>query len=414
MQKDKTLIVLNYQREIPPFMQMEIGVARNYFDRIIYITRPLVKNNRDSILSTNVSVIEVSRKLRKQLMIIAPIKACFNYWTLKQMLNKVSIGSIKSILSHFYCALSLYITSRNIISYLLKQNQEVYILAAWMNTEATAACWLKKELPEIKAYSLAHSFEVIPERNKYLLQNFHELHHLKLDKVYFISKKVRDLYLDGMKSLNIRERFSAKIGIRYLGCLKPNNALNPNSTSSEAFHIVTCSRIDENKRLSMIVAALSLIKNQRIKWTIIGDGVLKEQIANETNNLTKNNSLITVDLVGQYSNKQVNEFYKNNHIDLFINVSRIEGLPVSIMEAFSYGIPAIGTDVGGTSEIITDANGFLIDRDFTPQDLAQLITQYMHLSSDKINAYREKAYQTWQHNFDASVNSINMYKEWEK
>lgn len=89
-------------------------------------------------------------------------------------------------------------------------------------------------------------------------------------------------------------------------------------------------------------------------------------------------------------------------------MSRIEDLPVSIMEAFSYGIPAIGTDVGGTSEIITDANGFLIDRDFTPHDLAQLIPQYMHLSSDKINAYRENAYQTWQHNFDISVNSINM------
>ena len=41
------------------------------------------------------------------------------------------------------------------------------------------------------------------------------------------------------------------------------------------------------------------------------------------------------------------------HIDLFINTSSSEGVPVSIMEALSVGIPIIATDVGGTKEIVT-------------------------------------------------------------
>lgn len=412
MQKDKILLVLNYQREIPPFMQIEIGAARNFFDKIVYITRPLIKDNRDSILCENVSVVEVSCRLRKQLLVTAPIKACFNYWVIKQLSTNINAGSINSIFAHFYCAKSLFVTSSRIVSNILKQKQDVYILASWMNVEATAACLLKKKYPEIKAYSLAHSFEVIPERNHYLLQSFHELHHKRLDRVYFISKKVKDLYLDGMQPLKIRERFSSKIGIRYLGCLKPENVTNPASTETETLHIVTCSRIDENKRLSMIVSALSLIKNKRIKWTIIGDGVLKELIESETKELVNSNPLITINLVGQYSNKQVHDFYKNNHVDLFINVSKIEGLPVSIMEACSYGIPSIGTDVGGTSEIITKLNGFLIERDFTAQDLSKLIIRYINMSSEDKISFRKNAYLTWQKYFDASKNSVDMYKEW--
>lgn len=412
MQKKRILIVLNYQREIPPFMQMEIGSARNFFDNIIYITRRLVKDNRNSILRENVSVIEVGHKQRMRLRITTPIKACFDYWVVKQLLLDVSIGSIKSLFIHYYCAQCLFETSKKIVSSILKLDQEVYILSSWMNVEATAASLLKKRFPAIKAYSFAHSFEVIPERNRYLLQSFHELHHLRLDKVYFISKKVKKLYLDGMSPLKIKERFSDKIGIRYLGCIKLDKALNPNFTETNTMHIVTCSRIDENKRLSMIVAALSLIKNQCIEWTVIGDGDLKEQIELEAKELNKKNPLIVINFVGQYSNKQVKEFYKSNHVDLFINVSRIEGLPVSIMEAYSYGIPAIGTDVGGTSEIITKKNGFLINRDFTPQDLSILIKQYINMSDVDKSAYRRNAYHTWLNFFDASKNSIDMYNEW--
>ncbi|MFR4320263.1 MAG: glycosyltransferase [Blautia massiliensis (ex Durand et al. 2017)] len=44
-----------------------------------------------------------------------------------------------------------------------------------------------------------------------------------------------------------------------------------------------------------------------------------------------------------------------------MNVSSSEGIPVSIMEATSFGIPGIATDAGGTKEIIRDKeNGVLL------------------------------------------------------
>jgi glycosyltransferase involved in cell wall biosynthesis len=55
--------------------------------------------------------------------------------------------------------------------------------------------------------------------------------------------------------------------------------------------------------------------------------------------------------------------------DIFVNPSYAEGLPTSVLEAGSIGLPIIATDVGGTKEIIDDGeNGFLI----TPKDVDEL------------------------------------------
>lgn len=52
--------------------------------------------------------------------------------------------------------------------------------------------------------------------------------------------------------------------------------------------------------------------------------------------------------------------YSEHPVDVFINLSTNEGVPVSIMEAISFDIPIVATDVGGTSEIVTDETGILV------------------------------------------------------
>ena len=74
------------------------------------------------------------------------------------------------------------------------------------------------------------------------------------------------------------------------------------------------------------------------------------------------------------------------------------------MEAQSFGIPTLATNVGGTSEIVNNENGFLIEKDFNPKLVADLITQYF--SSD-VQTQRQKriaAFKNWSEKYNAEMN----------
>ncbi|MBE3138389.1 MAG: glycosyltransferase, partial [Actinobacteria bacterium] len=86
------------------------------------------------------------------------------------------------------------------------------------------------------------------------------------------------------------------------------------------------------------------------------------------------------------------------------NTSSTEGVPVSIMEAQSFGIPVIATDVGGVKELIAEGTGSLLPVDFKPVDLAEMIQFYANLPEEEDNKIRMKAFNNWKLNFNASVN----------
>ena len=62
-------------------------------------------------------------------------------------------------------------------------------------------------------------------------------------------------------------------------------------------------------------------------------------------------------------------FYRG--LDIFLNTSIHEGIPMTILEALSHGLPVIAPAVGGIVEIIDNGKeGFLIDNR-TPRDFAE-------------------------------------------
>jgi len=85
--------------------------------------------------------------------------------------------------------------------------------------------------------------------------------------------------------------------------------------------------------------------------------------------------------LGRLDHVEVFSYFKNNPVDVLINTSSSEGLPVSIMEAMSFGIPIIATDVGGTSEPVTDKTGILIPGDCSPEDVSEALNSISKKSS---------------------------------
>lgn len=167
-----------------------------------------------------------------------------------------------------------------------------------------------------------------------------------------------------------------------------DNGTNPDRDTDTIFHLVSCSYMVPVKRISLIIEALKSIHFQ-LKWTHIGAGQLHSQLENSAAQLPAN---IQVEFAGALSNKEVLKFYQQNYIDLFVNVSSSEGVPVSIMEALSFGIPVIATNVGGTSEIIDNQVGELLKTDISAGQIAKTIQQ---LANRDLAKLRKNARNRW-------------------
>ncbi len=213
-----------------------------------------------------------------------------------------------------------------------------------------------------------------------------------LDKSYPISIAGKNEFLRyGVNPLKLEVSRLGKINKRRVAKQK----------TSDQIVIVSCSNLIALKRVHLIIEVLCRIKIPNIKWVHFGDGHLKQELIELS---SQRFGKLDFDFKGIVSNAEILDFYSDNYIDLFINLSEYEGIPVTIMEALSSGIPVLATDVGGTSEAVNDKNGFLINKDFDLDMVALLIEKYLLLDIENQEVYRNNAYKTWTDNYDANRN----------
>jgi glycosyltransferase involved in cell wall biosynthesis len=156
------------------------------------------------------------------------------------------------------------------------------------------------------------------------------------------------------------------------------------------------------KRVHLIAEALSLVDGIQLEWVHFGDGKERSRVEEILEKL--NSDQVKVQLMGRRTNSEILEWFAQKSPDLFINVSTTEGIPVSIMEAMSFGTPVLATDVGGTSEIVNSENGQLLPADLTPELLAERIQAFFLSSEETQQEKRESALKMWESNYNAATN----------
>lgn len=265
---------------------------------------------------------------------------------------------------------------------------------------AVAVCEAKRyKIASSNIICRAHAVDLYDYRQKCGFSPFQDYLIKNIDYVCPISKDGQN-YL-----LNKYPLFKYKFPLFRLGTGDHN--INKEKTLGGAFNIVTCSNIIPIKRLDLVLNAIAIIKqkNYLIHWFCFGDGsdlsFLKERVAK--NNLTDN-----VTFFGRVPNNAVYSFYNETHVDLFVNVSLYEGIPVSIMEAMSCGIPCIATNVGGTNEIISEDCGILLDKNINENILAAEILKFYSFSQNKKEQLKKQSRQIWEKEYNSKIN----YTKW--
>lgn len=187
-------------------------------------------------------------------------------------------------------------------------------------------------------------------------------------------------------SKGVEEKLIAKIGkskkfiVSYLGVSKGkilNPTLKENLNISDNTLILTSIGFDINvKGFDILAQAVALLKKEKqqlpqFKIIIIG--------LNETENLKFQTILKDLDVVDYFISVGI-----SNHVDdylsftdVYLQPSRTEAISLSIMEALMYGIPIIGSKVGGVSEVCVDRyNGMLVEKANSVQ-LARAISEIL-------------------------------------
>lgn len=289
--------------------------------------------------------------------------------TKKYSKQESSLSIIKSIFKYEYA----YQIMKRTIKEECKDADLVY--SFWMSARLYAtvkAC--KKNHYDIKIVTRAHGYDLYCDRGPLPYRTFIGNN---IYEIFFISENGKQYYLD-----TIYNDLSHKclLSVYYLGLNKESEYSHK---KHDIFHIATCSSTIPLKRLDIIVDALAAINDIKIKWSHLGDGTHFEQIKKYAQSKLGNKNNIEYEFLGNVTNKQVLEFYRKSSIDLFINCSDVEGVPVSIMEAFSFSIPVICRDVGGCREVNRLGKSFLLKKDATYSDYALAISRFYDFSEDE-------------------------------
>lgn len=279
-----------------------------------------------------------------------------------------------------------------------RPEQPVTVYAYWLSHPGATASELGRLHPQIKTIARCHGYDCLPER--------HDKHHvpamryttLLLDAVYPVSSY--------SASAVGRYKNRTTIQVAKLGSMDYGLAPLP---ENQPFTIVSCAYISPVKRLDLFVNALAKIKDVPLRWVHLGGGEQAEEITALAQNQLGTN--IHWEITGNLPHDAIIEHYKNNPAHLFVNTSKSEGMPVSIMEALSFGLPVLATSAGGIQDAVTHGlNGFLLNNNASAESIAEEILRITNIPKAEYAALRNNARLSWQQNYNAAVNFPKFYE----
>ncbi len=252
----------------------------------------------------------------------------------------------------------------------------------WLNRPAFIGAILKKNNPHLRFLSRAHRGDIIPKQDSKTIP-FQPFVMNYVDEIHVVSQ-------DGVNTLqSIHPHASNKIIVGRMGVL--NQKQNIHRSLDGCLRIISMSRIVDVKRVHLIAKALAFV-SRPIHWTHFGTGPGMEELEQLTKSLPEN---IEVSLPGFVeSHTEIHTNLQSQPWDILVNVSTSEGVPAAIQECFSYGIPAIVTEVGGNPEIVDSTCGHLLSANPSPEEIATILQDWNIdnevMRTSALNRQREK------------------------
>ena len=133
----------------------------------------------------------------------------------------------------------------------------------------------------------------------------------------------------------------------------------------DKFIVVSPAELKSHKGHVYALRAINIMIDEGVKnfkWIFYGEGPLKTELMEA---IIEQNLTEFCSLPGRIDHKELLNSYSRGEVDLVVSSSIsigdiFEGIPVSLMEAMSYGIPVVATDCGSTRELVDGVSGLLV------------------------------------------------------
>jgi glycosyltransferase involved in cell wall biosynthesis len=156
----------------------------------------------------------------------------------------------------------------------------------------------------------------------------------------------------------------------------------------EDFNLLFLGGFWERKGVFNLIEALGKCDKiilQKVKLRIGGEGDLDRL----NNMLSQYNLQNNIEFLGWVTGDEKKSLL--NNCDLFVLPSYNEGLPISILEAMSYKLPILTTDVGGIPEVVEDHKNGIITKPGDIEGIRKAI-EFFVTHSDECVKYGEESF----------------------
>lgn len=365
---NKTIIIFSY--EFPSsntgkehiFFKNELKEICKSFNKVVIV--PLKKKNKNSVLNLygknviyDFSLSDDVRNFKNILKSV--LRTLFNI--------KYYLESIKNLNLNFKILRKIF--SESVSSLIIKNwiinkkfnHKNTIFYSLWSNQVLISFNDIKLENPNFKCFARSLGSDL----NGYYANN---------DYVPYLEKKFQllDLVivlntLQKQKLLRKKIIKKNKIVKSYLG-IEVEKKLSWKNKKEITF--ISCGNLIEIKNTSKIIEFVKYFancnKNLNIKYILIGDGPLKKKIINEISETSKNLKINFLKKIDDFPN-----YLKKENADFFINFSLKEGMSFALMEAMSFGIPPIVSNIAGNKEIVNYDRGFVL-RNYTQKEFSKV------------------------------------------
>lgn len=387
-----------------PFLEIEILYLAKAFEKVTIVSQAVFNTNRRDV-PKNVEVRNMPIHLSKSERIFSLSKRFSKIFKEENRYIRETDGLtmntavFKTIVVSLGRARKFEKIARDLNSEFAEYSN--YFYSYWSDDCAIGLAIFRSNNPQTRCFSRVHGWDVYFEASEIGYLPMRKYLSQYLDTIFTISEAGKNYCIDRWNVSDPHKLKLSRLGVE---------AQSFHENYKDPFTIVSCANMIPLKRIHLLIDALGMLETKKqIRWVHFGDGPLAEELKQRADdNIPKE---IDVRFVGHLSNSELMKWYAENQPALFVNTSTTEGIPVSIMEAMSFGTPVLATNVGGTSEIVNETNGVLVDTDISSSELALEIQKWIDCEENEIKAFRNSALQTWEFDYSAEKNYTEFVKQ---